>query len=191
MSSSEPRSQPEQRPPQSALRDVNARRRDGGADGGRRREWGRPVIGRYVAGLSKVSALSRTTEVATHREVGDPSSSRKALGRAEYEVVTLEGGVTHDTEFEVWANKVWNWGSGLGSEVSLQDFRKDLILEICNEAGQLAIAYKIYRCSVSEYQALPEMDANAVAIQTLKLEDEGYRHPFARSAAWTVSGCDS
>jgi phage tail-like protein len=132
--------------------------------------------GRYVAGVSKVSALRRTTEVVTHREGGDPSSSRKSPGRSEYEAVTLERGVTHDTEFEQWANKVWNFGAGLGAEVSLADFRKDIILEIYNEAGQLAIAYKIYRCWASEYQAVPEFDANAnaVAIQTLKLENEGW-----------------
>jgi phage tail-like protein len=136
--------------------------------------------GRYVAGVSKVTALKRTTEVVTHREGGDPSSSRKSPGRTEYEAVTLERGVTHDTEFEKWANKVWNWGSALGSEVSLKDFRKDVILEVYNEAGQLAIAYKIYRCWVSEYQSLPDLDANAneVAIQTLKLENEGWERDY-------------
>ena len=132
--------------------------------------------GRYVAGVSKVSALKRTTEVVKHREGGDPSSSRKSPGRTEYEAITLERGVTHDKEFEQWANKIWNFGSGLGSEVSLKDFRKDVIIEVYNEAGQLAIAYKVYRCWVSEFQALPELDANAnaVAIQQLKLETEGW-----------------
>jgi len=132
--------------------------------------------GRYVAGVSKVSALSRTTEVVEHREGGDPSSVRKSPGQTKFEAVTLERGVTHDTEFEKWANKVWNLGSGLGSEVSLRDFRKDLIIEMYNEAGQLAITYNVLRCWPSEYQALPELDAsaNAVAIQTLKLENEGW-----------------
>jgi phage tail-like protein len=136
--------------------------------------------GRYVAGVSKVSALKRTTEVVSHREGGDPSSSRKSPGRTEFEAITLERGVTHDTEFERWVNKVWNWGSGLGSEVSLKDFRKDVILEVYNEAGQVVIAYKIYRCWVSEYQALPDLDANAneVAIQTLKLENEGWERDY-------------
>jgi phage tail-like protein len=130
----------------------------------------------YVAGVSKMSALKRTTEVVTHREGGDPSSSRKSPGRTEYEAITLERGVTHDPEFENWANKVWTYGNALGSEVSLKDFRKDITIEVYNEAGQLALAYKVYRCWVSEYQALPEMDANAnaVAIQTLKLENEGW-----------------
>src|SRR3954469_12917145 len=118
----------------------------------------------YVAGVSKMSALKRTTEAVKHREGGDPSSSRKSPGRTEYEAVTLERGVTHDAEFERWANKVWNWGSGLGAEVSLRDFRKDVIIELYNEAGQLAIAYKVYRCWVSEYQSLPDLDANANAV---------------------------
>jgi len=132
--------------------------------------------GKYVAGLSKMSALKRTTEVVKHRSGGDPSSSRKSPGRTEYEAIILERGVTHDVEFENWANKVWNFGSGLGSEVSLKNFRKDIIIEIYNEAGQLALAYKVYRCWVSEYQALPELDANAnaVAIQHIKLENEGW-----------------
>src|SRR6266480_1593893 len=109
--------------------------------------------GKPVAGLSKMSALKRTTEVVKHREGGDPSSSRKSTGRTEYEAITMERGVTHDTEFEKWANKVWNFGAGLGSEVSLKDFRKDIIIELYNEAGQLAIAYKVFRCWVSEWQA--------------------------------------
>jgi len=132
--------------------------------------------GRYVAGVSKVSALKRSTEVLEHREGGDPSSSRKSPGRTKYEAVTLERGVTHDTEFEKWANKVWNHGSGLGAEVSLKDFRKDVILEVYNETGQVALAYRIYRCWVSEFQAMPDLDANAnaIAIQHIKLENEGW-----------------
>ena len=137
--------------------------------------------GRYVAGVSKVSTLKRTTEVVKHREGGDPSSSRKSPGRTEYEAVTLERGVTHDLEFERWANKVWNFGAGLGAEVSLKDFRKDLIVELYNESGQVVIAYKVFRAWVSEYQALPDLDANAnaVAIQTLKLENEGWARDVA------------
>jgi phage tail-like protein len=132
--------------------------------------------GKYVAGVSKVSTLKRTTEVVKHRHGGDPSSSKKSPGRTEYDPISLDRGVTHDIEFEQWANKVWNFGNGLGAEVSLKDFRKDIVLEVYNEAGQLAIAYKIYRCWVSEYQALPDLDANAnaVAIQHIKLENEGW-----------------
>jgi phage tail-like protein len=135
---------------------------------------------RYVAGVSKVSALKRTTEVVKHREGGDLSSSRKAPGRTEYEAITLERGVTHDKAFEQWANKIWNYGSGLGAEVSLADFRKDLIIELYNEAGQLVIAYKVYRCWVSEFQAQADLDANAnaVLIQTLKLENEGWERDY-------------
>jgi len=131
---------------------------------------------KYVAGVSKVSSLKRTTEVVKHREGGDPSSSRKSPGRTEYEAITLERGVTHDKEFEQWANKVWNFGAGLGAEVSLQDFRKDITIEMYNEAGQLVIAYKVFRCWVSEFQSLPDLDANAnaVAIQHIKLENEGW-----------------
>ena len=132
--------------------------------------------GKYVAGVSKVSMLRRITEVVKHREGGDPSSTRKSPGRTEYDAITLERGVTHDPEFERWANKVWNYGSGRGAEVSLKDFRKDIIIELYNEAGQLVIAYKVFRCWVSEYQALPELDANAneVAIESIVLQNEGW-----------------
>jgi phage tail-like protein len=137
--------------------------------------------GRYVAGISKVSALKRTTEVIKHREGGDPSTNRKSPGRSDFEPITLERGVTHDPEFEAWAAKVWQVGATLGSEVSLADFRKDVILDFYNEAGQLAISYKIYRAWVSEYQALPDLDANAnaVAIQHIKLENEGWDRDVA------------
>ena len=136
--------------------------------------------GRYVAGVSKVGALKRTTEVVEHREGGDPSSVRKSPGQSKYEPITLERGVTHDLEFEQWANKVWNYGSGLGMEVSLKDFRKDVIIELYNEAGQLVIAYKVYRCWVSEYTAMPELDAsaNAVAIQSMTLQNEGWERDY-------------
>ena len=136
--------------------------------------------GRYVAGISKCSALKRSTEVVEHREGGDPSSSRKSPGRTKFEGITLERGVTHDTEFEKWANKVWNFGSGLGAEVSLKDFRKDIIIEACNEAGQVVLAYKLFRCWVSEFQAQADLDANAnaVLIQTLKLENEGWERDY-------------
>jgi phage tail-like protein len=151
---------------------VNAQRVDPYKDFKFRIKWD----GRYVAGISRVSPLKRTTEVIKHREGGDPSSSHKSPGRTEFDAIALERGVTHDLEFERWANKVWNFGAGLGSEVSLKDFRKNIVLELYNEAGQLVLAYKIYRCWVSEYQALPELDANAsgVAIQHLVLENEGW-----------------
>jgi phage tail-like protein len=155
---------------------VNASRFDPYANFKFRVKWD----GRFVAGISKVSALKRTTEVIEHREGGDPSTARKSPGRTKYEPITLERGVTHDLEFERWANKVWNLGSGLGAEVSLKDFRKDLIIELYNEAGQLVLAYKVFRAWVSEYQALPDLDANAnaVAIQHIKLENEGVERDY-------------
>src|SRR5262249_52233529 len=133
--------------------------------------------GRYVAGVCKVSKLSRTTELVEHREGGYQSTTLKSPGKTRFEAITFERGVTHDTEFEEWANKVWKLGAGLGTEVSLKDFRKDIIIEVYNEAGQLALAYKVFRCWVSEFQALPDLDANgnaAVAIQHIKLENEGW-----------------
>ncbi|HEY1770193.1 MAG TPA: phage tail protein [Chthoniobacterales bacterium] len=132
--------------------------------------------GRYVAGVSKVSPFKRITEVVKHREGGDPSSSRKSPGRTEYDAITLERGVTNDVAFEQWANKVWNYGSGLGAEVSLKDFRKDLIIDVYNEAGQLALSYKVYRSWVSEFQMTSDLDANAnaVLIEHIKLENEGW-----------------
>jgi phage tail-like protein len=132
--------------------------------------------GQYVAGLSKMGALKRSTEVVEHREGGDPSTSHKSPGRSKFEAITLERGVTHDLTFEAWANKVWNFEGGPGSESSLADFRKDIIVDVFNEAGQKVISYKVFRCWVSEYQALPDLDANAnaVAIQSLKLENEGW-----------------
>ncbi|MEQ1528377.1 MAG: phage tail protein [Methylococcales bacterium] len=134
-----------------------------------------------IAGVSKVSMLKRTTEVVKHREGGDPSSSRKSPGRTEYEAITLERGVTHDKEFEQWANKVWDYGAGLGKEVSLKDFRKDIIIKVYNESGQVAISYKVYRCWVSEFQAMADLDANAnaVLIQHIKLENEGWEQDDA------------
>ena len=158
---------------------VNAQRFDPYKNFKFRLKWD----GQYVAGISKVGALKRTTEVVKHREGGDPSTSRKSPGRTEFDAVTMERGVTHDLAFEAWARKVWNFGAGLGAETSLKDFRKDIILEFYNEAGQLALAYKIYRCWVSEYQALPDLDANAnaVAIQHIKLENEGWERDLSVS----------
>ena len=132
--------------------------------------------GKFIAGVSKVSGLKRTTEVIEHREGGDPSTSRKSPGLTQFAPIILERGLTQDHEFEAWANKVWQFGAGLGSEVALADFRKDIVLEFYNEAGQKVLAYNIFRCWPSEYEALPDLDANAnaVAIEHLKLENEGW-----------------
>jgi phage tail-like protein len=132
--------------------------------------------GVYVAGVSKVNALKRSTEVIEFRDGGDASASRKSPGRTEYDPITLERRLTQDRAFEDWANKTWRLGAALGSEVALADFRKDLLLEFYNEAGQFALAYKIYRSWPSLYQTLPPRDANSAdaAIDQLVLENEGW-----------------
>jgi phage tail-like protein len=137
--------------------------------------------GRYVAGLSKVGSLKWTVESVEYREGGDPSTPNKSPGQVKFDAITLERGITHDVEFEQWANKVWNFGAGLGAQVSLKDYKRDIRIEVYNEAGQAVLAYNVYRCWVSEFQALPELDAsgNAVAIETLKLENEGWERDVA------------
>jgi phage tail-like protein len=132
------------------------------------------VDNQYVAGLSKCSVLKRTTEVTEWREGGDPSTSRQLPGKTKYEAVTLEAGLTHDPTFENWANLVHNFQGD--AAMSLRNFRKDIIIDVYNEAGQKVHSYKLFRAWVSEYQALAELDAsaNAVAIQTIKLENEGW-----------------
>jgi phage tail-like protein len=132
--------------------------------------------GRYVAGISKVSPLRRTTEVIEHRDGGQPSTVLKTPGRTKYDAITLERGLTHDAAFEDWADKTWRVGAGLGGEVALADFRKDVVLELYNEAGQLVIAYQLRRCWPSEYVALPDLDANGadVALQKITLECESW-----------------
>ena len=139
--------------------------------------------GRYVAGVSKVSPLKRTTEVVEHRDGGELSYTRKSPGQTKFEAITLERGVTHDREFEAWASKVWFYGAnpGAGAEMSLADFRKNITIELMNEAGQVALAYKVYRAWPSEFTAVPELDAsaNAVAIQSLVLQNEGWERDTA------------
>jgi phage tail-like protein len=156
---------------------VNASRHDPYKNFKFRIKWD----GQYVAGVSKVSGLRRTTEVIEHREGGDPSTSRKSPGRTRYDPITLERGVTHDAAFEAWANKVWHLGAASGSEMALADFRKDVIIDFFNEAGQKVLSYKVYRCWVSEYMALPDMDAGsaAVAIEVIRLENEGWERDHA------------
>ncbi len=136
--------------------------------------------GRVVAGVSKVGPLKRTTEIVEHREGGDPSTSRKGPGRTKFDAVTISRGVTFDMEFVKWANKVWNLGNGLGAEVSLKDFRKDIFIDIFNEAGQLAVSYKLFRCWVSEFQATADLDANAnaVLLEQIKIENEGFERDY-------------
>jgi phage tail-like protein len=130
--------------------------------------------GKYVAGVSKLSALKKSTEPVTHREGGDPSTSRVSPSTWSFEPITVERGVTHDPEFEDWANLIYNTDGD--AAISLKSFRKDIIIELLNEQGSVAKAYKIYRCWVSEYTALPELDANgnAVAIESMVLQNEGW-----------------
>jgi phage tail-like protein len=152
---------------------VNSKRHDPYKNFKFRIKWD----GQYVAGVSKCSMLKRTTEVVKYREGGEPSTIRRSPGLTEYDAVTLERGVTHDTAFENWADKVWSIGAGAGSEVSLADFRKDIILDVFNEAGQKVISYKIFRCWPSEYHAVADFDAQGpakVLFQLLKLECEGW-----------------
>lgn len=133
--------------------------------------------GRYVAGISKITALRRTTQVVEHREGGDPSLDHRSPGETTYSPIVLERGRTQDEEFEKWTNKVWNLGAALGMEVSLKDFRKDICIELYNEAGQLVIAFKVFRCWPSEYVALSDLNANgeaSVSIESLTLQNEGW-----------------
>jgi phage tail-like protein len=135
--------------------------------------------GQYVAGLNKCGALKKTTESSDWREGGDPSTSRKIPGKTSYDAVSLEAGVTHDTAFEAWANLVNNFQGD--SAMSLKNFRKDVTIDVFNLAGQKVLSYHVFRCWVSEYQALPELDAsgNAIMIQTIKLENEGWERDLS------------
>jgi phage tail-like protein len=133
----------------------------------------------YVAGISKCSALKKTTEMVEFRSGGDFSTSQKLQGRTKYEAITLTAGVTHDPTFENWANAVNNFkGDAAGSN---KNSRKDIIIDVFNENDQKVLSYKVFKCWVSEYQALPELDAgaNAVMISTIKLENEGWERDEA------------
>ena len=132
--------------------------------------------GRTVAGISAVGLSKPNTEGVEHRAVGDPSTSRNRPVCTQFGAITLERGITHDQEFARWANTARDFGSIAGAEVSLPDFRKDLTIDVYDETGQRAMAYKVFCCWVSEYQALPDLDAHAkaVTIQTIKLEHEGW-----------------
>jgi phage tail-like protein len=132
--------------------------------------------GRYVAGISKMTALKRSTEVVEHREGGDPNSTRKSPGRTKYDAITLERGITHDDAFEQWANQTMQ--AGMNSTPAISDFRKDIVIDLFNEKGKKALSYKVFECWVSEFQAVPDLDASAkaVLIQHIRLENEGWEH---------------
>jgi phage tail-like protein len=135
--------------------------------------------GRYVAGVSKVTALKRSTEPVSHREGGDPSTPRVSPSSWKSEPVTLERGVTHDLDFEAWANLVYSTDGD--AAISLRNFRKDVIIELLNEQGVKVKAYNVYRCWVSEYTTLPDLDANtnAIAIESMVLQNEGWERDEA------------
>ena len=127
-----------------------------------------------VMGISKVGALKRTTEVVKHRDGGDNSTDHKSPGRTTYDAITVERGLTHDPEFEAWANKVHPYSGD--TAMDLAAYKKDLTLEMMNEKGHVVYRYFLYDCWVSEYTAMPELNANAnaVAIESLKIELEGW-----------------
>ncbi len=132
--------------------------------------------GQPVAGLSKMGALKKTTEVVDHRVGGDPSHVRKLPGGTKYEEITLEQGLTHDPVFEEWANQVNNIDGD--AAVSLLGFRRDLVLNVLNLQGQVAFSYQILRAWVSAFQALPDFDANSmntIGIQTITIQNEGWK----------------
>jgi phage tail-like protein len=135
--------------------------------------------GKYVAGVSKCGALKRSTEPVTHREGGDPSTSRVSPSAWKFDPITLERGITHDLDFEAWANLVHS--SDGDAAMSLKNFRKDIVIELLNEQGNKVRAYKVYRCWVSEYTAQPELDSNgnAIAIESMTLQNEGWERDEA------------
>lgn len=132
--------------------------------------------GKYISGISRISMLKRDTQVVVHREGGDPSLERRSPGLTSYEPIVLERGRTQDTAFEDWANLVWTLGAG-GAEVHLKEFRKDILFELYNEAGQLVLLFKVFRCWPSDYVALSDLSANgeaAVATESITLQNEGW-----------------
>lgn len=137
--------------------------------------------GKIIPGISKVSGLKRKTEVITNRSGGDPSLQRKSPGMTNYKPVIIQRPRSADKEFERWANKVWNFGSGLGSEVSLRDFRKDIRIELCTKTGNVILAINIYRCWPSEYVALSDLveDSDSLAMEKLVLQHEGWERDYS------------
>jgi len=129
-------------------------------------------------GVSKITGMKRTTEVIKHRDGGDPASSHKLPGRTEYDPIMLERGViVNALEFEQWANKTWSFRNASGGrETSLSDFRRDLVIDVYDETGQKVVSYQVFNCWVSEYQPISDLDANAnaIAIQHIRLENEGW-----------------
>lgn len=132
--------------------------------------------GKYVPGIITVTGLDRTTEVVTNRDGAEPNIERRSPGLTSFAPIVLERGRTHDTAFEDWANLVWDFGAGLGAEMSLAEFRKDIAVELYNEAGQLVMRWFVYRCWPSDYTPLAGLDANntSIAIESITLQHEGW-----------------
>jgi phage tail-like protein len=130
------------------------------------------------AGVSKLTGMKKTTEAIKHRSGGDPTTSTKLPGKTEFDPVVLERGVAVNAlEFEQWANKVWSFANAAsGRETSLKDFRRDIVIDVYDETGQKAVSYHLFNCWVSEYQPISDLDANAnaVLIQHIRLENEGW-----------------
>lgn len=137
-----------------------------------------------IGGVSKVSMLKRTTEVIEHRDGGDASTVVKAPGQTKYEPITLERGVFNNQTFENWAMKIHSLTTGAAADVSIADFRKDIRIEMLDEAGNKAMEYTVWNCWISEYQALPELDAsgNAVAIESITIQHQGWERTSEAAA---------
>jgi phage tail-like protein len=132
-----------------------------------------------VAGVSKVTGLKRSSDPIEYKEGGN-AIIRKGLGRTKYEAITIERGITHDTDFELWANAAQVLDKGAPS-TSLKNLRKELRIDFLNEERQVVLRFNVHRCWVSEYQALPDLDAgtNAIAIEHIKLENEGWERDLS------------
>jgi phage tail-like protein len=130
--------------------------------------------GKTVLGVAKVGALKRTTQVVPYRSGGENSSDHKSPGRTTYDGLTLERGVTHDLEFEAWADRVHPYAGD--TAMDLANYKKELVLEVLNEKGHVALRYFLHDCWVSEFTAIPALDANAnaVAVEMIKIEMNGW-----------------
>ncbi|HLN88633.1 MAG TPA: phage tail protein [Candidatus Binatia bacterium] len=130
--------------------------------------------GKTILGVSKIGALRRTTEVVKFREGGRSLADTKSPGRTSCDAMILERGITYDPNFENWANMVHSYGEK--ASMDLRNYKRDLALEVMNEKGQVMKRYFLYRCWVSEYSALPQLDTNqnAILVERIKLELKGW-----------------
>jgi phage tail-like protein len=130
--------------------------------------------GKYIPGISKISPLTRMTEVVAHREGGDPSNFRLSPGTTKFEPIVMERGLSHDKEFEDWVNMTFNIKGD--ASISLKNYKKDIMIELLNLQGMVAMRFFVYRCWVSEYQSLPELNANdkCIAIERIVIQHEGW-----------------